>query len=58
MSTTKAPKPRPRRLLDGFPPDTRVVAVGVTWDDYENLINQVGDARNCRIAFKKGDGAN
>ncbi len=55
MSSTKARKPRPRRLLDGFPPDTRIVAVGVTWDDYENLVNQVGDARNYRIAFDGKD---
>jgi hypothetical protein len=33
MSTTKAPTPRPRRLLDGFPPDTRIVVAGVTWRD-------------------------
>ena len=33
MSTTKTRKPRLRHLLDGFPPDTRVVACGVTWDD-------------------------
>jgi Uma2 family endonuclease len=55
VSTTKARKPRPTHLLDGFPPDTRIVAVGVTWDDYENLVNQVGEARNCRIAFDGND---
>jgi Uma2 family endonuclease len=55
MSTARARKPRPGRLLDGFPPDTRIVAAGVTWDDYENLVNQVGEARNFRIAF---DGMN
>ena len=46
MPTTRARKPRPSRLLDGFPPDTRIVAAGVTWDDYENLVDQVGEARN------------
>ena len=55
MSTTKTRKPRSRHLLDGFPPDTRVVAYGVTWDDYEYLVNQVGEARNCRIAFDGKD---
>ena len=55
MPTTRARKPRPGRLLDGFPPDTRIVAAGVTWEDYENLVNQVGKARNFRIAF---DGMN
>ena len=42
MSTTRARKPRAGHLLDGFPPDTRIVAVGVTWDDYENLVNRAG----------------
>ena len=55
MSTTKTREPRSRHLLDGFPPDTRVVAHGVTWDDYENLVDQIGDARNCRIAFDGKD---
>jgi Uma2 family endonuclease len=55
MSTAKASKPRPRRLLDDFPPDTRVVVAGVTWDDYENLVDRVGEARNCRIAFDGND---
>ena len=55
MSTTKARKPRSRRLLDDFPPDTRIVVAGVTWDDYENLVDQVGEARNCRIAFDGED---
>ena len=55
MSTTKVRKPRPMRLLDGYPPDTRIVAFGVTWADYENLVNQVGEARNCRIAFDGND---
>ena len=31
MSTTKALKPRPIRVLDGFPPETCVVVAGVTW---------------------------
>ena len=55
MSTTKTRKRRSRHLLDGFPPDTRVVACGVTWDDYENLVDQVGEARNFRIAFDGKD---
>jgi Uma2 family endonuclease len=49
------PPPAQTGLLDGFPPDTRVVIHGVTWDDYENLIDQVGDARNWRIAFDGKD---
>ena len=55
MSTAKARTQRPRRLLDDFPPDTRVVVAGVTWDDYEKLVDHVGEARNCRIAFDGTD---
>ena len=55
MSTTKALMPRPSRMLDSFPPDTRVVVADVSWDEYENLVNQVGEARNCRIAFDGKD---
>ena len=55
MSTTKAKNPRPSRMLDGFPPETRVVVASVSWDEYENLVNQVGEARNCRIAFDGKD---
>ena len=31
MSITEVRKPRPRRLLEGFPPDTRIIVAGVTW---------------------------
>ena len=55
MSTAKAGKPHAKRMLDGFPPDTRIVIAGVTWNDYENLAGQVGDSRNCRIAFDGKD---
>jgi hypothetical protein len=55
MSTTEALKPRRSRLLDSVPLDKRVVIHDVTWDVYENLLNQVGDARNCRIAFDGKD---
>jgi hypothetical protein len=55
ISTTEARKPRLRRILDGFPPDTRIVVAGVTWGDYQNLLEQIGEARNCRIAFDGND---
>jgi Uma2 family endonuclease len=42
-------------MLDGLPPDTRIIIAGVTWNDYENLASQVGDSRNCRIAFDGKD---
>ena len=28
---------------------------GATWDDYENLVEQIGESRNCRIAFDGKD---
>jgi hypothetical protein len=55
MSTTKAQKPRPRRMLDGFPPETRVVIADVTWDAYESLVDAVGDGENCRVAYDGKD---
>jgi Uma2 family endonuclease len=57
MSTAKAlkPLPSPTRLLDGFPPDTRVVIHGVTWDAYENLMDALGERENCRVAFDGKD---
>jgi Uma2 family endonuclease len=55
MSTAKALKPNPRRMLDGFPPDTRIIVAGVTWSDYEDLVDQAGESRNCRIAFDGKD---
>ena len=54
MSTAEALKPPPH-LLDGIPPDKRVVIIDVTWDDYESLIDQIGEARSCRVAFDGKD---
>jgi hypothetical protein len=55
MSTTEARKPRPRRLLDGFPPDTRIVVMGVTWEDYDRFSRDVREGENCRVAFDGKD---
>ena len=41
MSPTKARKPRPTRMLDGVPPDTRVVIADVTWEFYESFVDAV-----------------
>src|SRR5260370_3088150 len=46
---------RPRRLLDGFPPDTRIVVSGVNWDDYERFVGSIGEGENCRVAFDGKD---
>ncbi len=54
-TTTKAGKPSPRRMLDGFPPETRVVIADVTWDDYQSLVNTVGEGENCRVAYDGRD---
>jgi Uma2 family endonuclease len=55
MSTTKARKPRPRRMLDGLPPDTRVVIADVTWEFYENFVDAIADGENLRVAFDGKD---
>jgi Uma2 family endonuclease len=55
MSTTSAPEPRPTRMLDGLPPDTRVVIADVTWDDYESLVDVIDEGANCRVAYDGKD---
>jgi Uma2 family endonuclease len=55
MSTTEVQKPPPPFLLDSFPPDTRVVVAGVTSDDYEGLVEALGEGGNYRVAFDGKD---
>jgi Uma2 family endonuclease len=55
MSITKAREPRPRKLLDGFPPDTRIVVAGVTWEDYDRFSRAIREGENCRVAFDGTD---
>jgi Uma2 family endonuclease len=55
MSTAKAVKPRPGRLLMGLPPDTRVVIADVTWNDYARLVDAVAEGENCRVAYDGKD---
>jgi Uma2 family endonuclease len=55
MPTTKARTPRPSHLLDGVPPDTRVVIADVTWDVYESFVDAVREEDNCRVAFDGKD---
>ena len=47
--------PSPRRMLDGVPPDTRVVIAGVTWEFYDRFSKAIRDGDNCRIAFDGKD---
>jgi hypothetical protein len=42
-------------MLDGFPPDTRVVIADVTWDEYERLADAIREGEHCRIAFDGTD---
>ncbi len=55
MSVTETLKQPPTHLLDGVPPDKRVVIIDVTWDDYESLVEHIGESRNCRVAFDGKD---
>jgi len=55
MSVTEALEASPTNLLDGVPADKRVVIIDVTWDDYERLVEQIGQSRNCRVAFDGKD---
>ena len=55
MSTKEARKPRPRRMLDGVPPETRVVIADVTWEYYESFVDAVADGENLRVAFDGKD---
>jgi hypothetical protein len=42
-------------MLDGLPPETRVVIADVTWDMYERLISAVSEGENCRVAYDGKD---
>jgi Uma2 family endonuclease len=55
MSVAETLNPPPMHLLDGVPSDKRVVIIDVTWDDYERLVEQIGESRNCRVAFDGED---
>jgi Uma2 family endonuclease len=54
MATAEALKPSPD-LLDCIPPDTRFVIADVTWDEYENLVDALGERDNFRVAFDGKD---
>jgi Uma2 family endonuclease len=55
VSTAKVRKPRLKHLLDGIPPDTRVVIMDVTWDVYESFVDGISEGENCRVAFDGKD---
>jgi hypothetical protein len=53
--TVAAKAPHPDRVLDGIPPDTRVVIAGVPWEFYASLVGAVREGASCRIAFDGKD---
>ena len=50
-----AKAPSPRRMLDGVPPDTRVVIADVSWDFYDRFSKAVREGNSCRVAFDGKD---
>ena len=42
-------------MLDGIPPDTRVVIADVTWEFYASLVGAAREDASCRIAFDGKD---
>jgi Uma2 family endonuclease len=55
MSVAEIIDPAPAHWLDRIPPDKRVQIIDATWDEYENLVEQIGESRNCRVAFDGND---
>jgi Uma2 family endonuclease len=41
-------------IVTQLPPDSVVTFHGVSWDDYQVLLEQVGEARGLRISFNEG----
>ncbi len=53
MCTKHAKKPPPRRILEGVPPETRVVIADVTWEFYESFVESIAEGENIRVAFDR-----
>jgi Uma2 family endonuclease len=45
----------PRRILEGVPPDKRIVIRDVSWDDCERMVDSVCEGEGYRIAFDGKD---
>ncbi|MBO0861235.1 MAG: hypothetical protein J2P21_22660 [Chloracidobacterium sp.] len=41
-------------VVSQLPEDTEVIFHGATWEDYEELLDQVGEAAGLRISFNDG----
>ena len=42
-------------IVSQLPPDAVVIFHGATWDDYEHLLEEVGEASGLRISYNDGD---
>lgn len=52
---TAAKIPSPARMLDGLPPDTRVVIADVPWEFYDQFSDADDERRNLRMAYDGRD---
>ncbi|MDQ3648967.1 MAG: Uma2 family endonuclease [Acidobacteriota bacterium] len=41
-------------IVEHLPTDSRLTLYGIGWDEYEALLNQVGEARGLRISYDDG----
>jgi len=41
-------------IIEHLPIDSRLIRYGISWEDYEALLNQVGEARGLRISYDDG----
>ncbi len=41
-------------IIDRMPPDSVIIQHGVDWNDYEELLEAVGEARGLRISYSEG----
>ncbi len=41
-------------IIEHLPIDSRLILYGISWEDYEALLNQVGEARGLRISYDDG----
>ncbi len=55
MSTVTAQILTPYEIVSRLPADTVVTFHDVTWDEYEELLEQVGEASGLRISYDNGD---
>ncbi|MBC7796521.1 MAG: Uma2 family endonuclease [Pyrinomonadaceae bacterium] len=42
-------------LIERLPPDSTLILTDQTWENYEKLLNEIGEASGLRISFNKGN---